>query len=279
MIPHGIHANITNAEYHAKELGMVSKTALDLVERSPAHYKAWIDGGEEAPTDALRFGSTFHCALLEMARFQDSHYVVPKFGDCRKKENKAARDAWRTANGWVDDDVGIPGKTQISDEEFSDIEGMVLSVVGHPLAGKMLADGEPELTVRWRDAHTGLECKARPDYYVRKRRMVVDVKSTFDASFDGFKKSIANYNYHVQAALYRDGLEACGERVEHFLFVAVEKKPPYALAVYTLDAQAAAKGYDIARTGIEKLAECMRTGEWPSYPATIQTINLPAWAA
>lgn len=267
-LPLGIHTDIAAELYHEPHLGVVSKSALDHVNRSPAHYRAWLDGHGET-TPALQFGTAFHCALLEPKRFSATYATEPDFGDCRKADNKTARNEWRLANA---------GRTLLAQDDEETIRSMVSSVRSHKLAGKMIADGIPESTISWIDSTTGLPCKCRPDYYVKARRMAVDAKSAEDASPEGFKKAVGKYGYHVQNALYSDGFRAVGERVDHFVFVAVEKKPPFAVGIYTLGADAIARGYSAARRGVERLAECVQKDEWPAYSSSIETIDdLPPW--
>ncbi len=266
----GIHANVPHAVYHERRVGLVSKSALDLIDRSPAHYKAWVDGAPDEETPALAFGSAFHCALLEPERFAQEYAVAPDFGDCRFKANKTARDTWEAEHA---------GVVMLSQDDNAAIVAMAEAVKRHPLAGRMFRDGQAELTIRWTDEETGLECKSRADYYVRKLAMVADVKSTLDGREDAFKKDVAKYRYHVQDALYRAGFAAAGEPVQHFVFIAVEKKPPHAVAVYALDQDAVAKGYVAARRNIATMAECVRANAWPGYPSGIQMLSLPPWAA
>jgi len=105
----------------------------------------------------------------------------------------------------------------------------------------------------------------------------VDLKTTEDAS-PGFRKSIANFRYHVQAAWYLDGVErATGRRPEQFLFVCVEKRAPYACAVYAADAEMIEAGAKQTRMDLDKLAECKASNSWPGYSNQIETISLPAW--
>lgn len=269
-LPHGAHTKVPERVYHGRVLGLASKSALDLVHRSPAHYKAWVDGHEKEPTPALIFGRALHMALLEPERFARKFATQPDFGDCRFKENKARRDEWRRDNA---------GREPLSAEDADVIDGMVRSVRAHPLASKLLVDGQSELTVRWRDEATGLECKARADYYVRERGLIIDVKTTEDAGPEGFAKSCARYGYHRQHALYRDGFRASGLPAEHFVFVAIEKEPPYAVATYVLDDEALARGEDSIADDMATLAECMKTGCWPGYATSIRVLTLPRWAA
>ncbi len=268
MIDPGIHKALPAAEYHRRELGVVSKSALDLVRRSPAHYKLWADG--EAPdedTPALAFGRAFHMALLEPEKFSGAYIEMPKFAG---KGSKAAKEAWLAEHS--DCDV-------MKLDDILAIANMVAAVKAHPIASAMIRDGEPELTLAWKDASTGLKCKSRLDYYVRSLGMIVDAKSTEDASREAFRRDIAKYGYHRQDALYRAAALELDLPVEHFVLMAVEKSPPHAVATYTLDGEAIGAGYSSVRRDIETLAECMKTGRFPGYPETIQQIDIPPWAA
>lgn len=265
-----IETNVPAHEYHRREFGVVSKSALDQIDQTPAHYKAWADGLERAPTKAMRFGTMLHMALLEPARFAETYVIRPDFGDCRVKENKERKAAWEATYG---------GRTEMASEEQADILGMLKSVMEHPAGARLLVGGEPEVTLRWKDPLTGLPCKSRADYWVKSKRFVVDIKTTEDASPKGFARSVANFRYHVQDALYRDGFRACGEPIEHFAILAVEKKAPYAVAVYTLDADAVARGYHASRSNIAVLADCLARNAWPSYSEGVEELGLPSWAA
>ncbi len=275
----GLHLNVPEDVYHQRHLGLVSKGALDrIARRSPMHYKAWVEGvANDESTEALDFGKALHCALLEPDRFAGSHVVMPSFNEYRDargalstKDGKAAKKAWEEENA---------GKTHLEPATRDTIAAMVRSVHSHPLASKMIRDGAPEVTLRWRDDETGLQCKTRADYYVAARKMVVDIKTAHDASYDAFRKAITNYRYHVTDALYRASFGAIGLPIEHYVFVVVEKTAPYAVATYTLDSESIQKGHVLCRDGISDLARCVRDNEWPGYPVTIRQINLPPWAA
>jgi exodeoxyribonuclease VIII len=267
--PLGIHNDVPESEYHAPAFGVVSKSALDAIVRSPAHYLHWHTTPRE-PTDAMLFGRAFHCAALEPERFATAYVVKPEFGDQRTPANKARRLEWEAQNA---------GSEAISAAWRDKALRMAEVLRAHPLVSRMLVGGQSEVTVTWRDEQTGLPCKSRADYYVPQRAMVVDLKSTADASPDAFRKSIANYRYHVQDALYRDAFRGAGAPIQHFVMVAVEKEGPHGVAVYSLDAESIAMGYGAARQGIDALAHAVKTDDWRGYPAQINTVELPPWAA
>lgn len=145
--------------------------------------------------------------------------------------------------------------------------------------------------------------------------IIGDLKTTEDASPEGFAKSIANWRYDVQHAYYMDGTRLALEQgkcnppqegkaelsvywtdpvtgvlcrcrpdfwrgyPKHFAFIAVEKKPPYAVGVYVLDSEGVEIGRAQYQHDLRVYAECVRTGVWPGYGDKIQTISLPGWHA
>ena len=266
----GLYPDLPHATYHDRSQHVVSKSGLDEFERSPMHYQTWRKTPDHE-TPALTFGRVFHCALLEPERFAATYARQPDFGDMRTKAAKAARDAWLDENA---------GRTPIEPDDWETIDRMVSAVRAHKLASKMIVGGQSEVTALWTDPATGLRCKSRMDYYVPARAMVVDAKSCIDASHKGFKKAIFNHGYHRQHALYREGLAVLGHPAEHFVFLAVEKTPPYGVALYTIDDRGVDAAYQSIRRNIDELARCIRLDVWAGYnDEHIQTIETPPWAA
>jgi hypothetical protein len=265
----GMHEEVQEGVYHSRVLGMASKSGLDQFRRSPAHYRAWVDGRRYRETDALRLGKAIHCAVLEPERFACDYVIAPDFGDCRKRENKIARDAWNKEHR---------DATVLRNAEGLATLGIIRSMVAHPLVSSLFEGGAPEVTVRWDDAATGIACKSRLDLYRQDLATVVDVKSTADASPDAFRRDMWSYGYHRQDAFYRSGLRALGAPIQHFVFVCVEKSAPHAVALYSIDADALERGELENARLLTGLAAAVARDDWPGYPETIQTLQLPRWA-
>jgi len=153
------------------------------------------------------------------------------------------------------------------------------SIMRHPGAAMLLGlPGKAETTHMWTDATYGLECKCRPDYLTDEGTIVVDLKTTRDASPRGFRHSITSFRYHVQAGWYLHGVEqSTGKRPDQFIFICVETTAPYAVAVYAADAEMIERGYQQAMDDLGKLAVCKAADSWPSYSDQIEPISLPAW--
>ncbi len=260
------HEGLTNEAYHA--LKAVSPSQIKTLARSPLHYFDQFladDREKKEATAAMQMGTALHTAVLEPDLW-DATVAVPKHSfDRRTKVGKElAAEFEREA----------AGKIVLSPEDADQVRRMADAVRKHPAAGFLLElPGQREASYTWTDPATGLECKTRPDWHSDDRRIVVDVKTTRDASRVEFAKSIANFDYHVQAAWNLAALEA-----ETFLTIAVESERPYAVAVYPASGALIAAGQRRIEQAMTLLAECWKTGRWPGYGDLVQEpIDLPAW--
>jgi hypothetical protein len=259
-----------NAAYHAHPA--VSKSHLDLIARSPLHYWArYLDPNRVAPeaSPQMRLGTALHTHVLELSRWDEEIAVAPAMD----RRTKAGKEAWQA----FQDDAA--GKTVISSDDADQVLAMGRAVMRHPAAAMLLGlPGKAETTHMWTDAATGLECKCRPDWLTDDGTIVADLKTTKDASPRGFRRSIGDYRYHLQAAWYLHGLEqATGKRPDQFIFICVESTAPYACAVYAADAEMIERGHDQAMGDLAKLAVCKAADHWPSYSDQIEKLSLPGW--
>lgn len=168
-------------------------------------------------------------------------------------------------------------------EQWDQLHSMRDAVMAHPAARSLIsAPGKAEQSVYWIDKETGMLCRCRPDKW-NDNDIIVDLKTTEDASMEGFGKSIANWRYHVQAPFYRDGCTAVGRPPRAFVFLAVEKTAcvvegqAKGVGVYILDENSDALGRAEYRADLATYAECTRTNVWPCYGDKIQTIGVPQW--
>lgn len=261
----GLIFDLDNQTYHDSP-GLSSSMLVKLM-RSPAHLReAIINPPEQTP--AMKFGSAAHAAILEPNLFAGRYVKAPEC-DRRTKAGKETYESFAIEN---------QGKEILSGDDFDKIKAMVDAVHSHPVASGLLKNGKAEMSAFWRDPNTNLLCKCRPDYYNTKNGIIVDVKTSEDASFKGFQKSISKFNYHIQSAFYLDGISTLeGRSLTDFVHLVVEKEAPHAVGLYVLDDAS----LDRAREDIKKLLEiyneCVSKNEWPAYANEIQNMNLPAW--
>jgi exodeoxyribonuclease VIII len=260
-----------NRDYH-RHLA-VSKSGLDQIAKSPLHYWArFLDPNRTwpEPTPAMRLGTAFHTHVLELDKWDQQIAVAPSDINRRTKEGREQ---------WAAFESSAARKTVISADDAETVMAMGRSVMRHPGAAMLLGlAGKAETTHMWTDATYELQCKCRPDWLTDDGSIIVDLKTTRDASPRGFKRSIADYRYHVQAGWYMHGVEqATGKRPDQFIFICVESTAPYACAVYAADAEMIERGYEQAMKDLGKLAVCKAADSWPSYSDQIEQISLPSW--
>ncbi|MGE3681605.1 MAG: PD-(D/E)XK nuclease-like domain-containing protein [Bdellovibrionales bacterium] len=253
---------ISAAEYHGYPAA--SSGQLKRLLRSPAHYKHELQN-PTPPTGAQNLGWLIHLAVLEPDVFHESTVVIPKF------EGRGARSR---AEEWEKEHAG---KHVVKSSEMQIIKGVLKSLSSHRTARELLASGHFENSFFWQDPVTGLVCKCRPDLW--REGLVVDIKTTLNASPQEFPRTIANMMYHLQGAFYMDGVSAVlGEPIERFLILAVEKTPPYAVATYTLDEATLDVGRMFYRRALRVLRQCKMRNHYPGYPDRIISTSLPSWA-
>lgn len=254
----------TMEQYHAHP-AVGSSSLRTLIEQSPAHY-IWNRLNPSEPTPAQRYGTAIHQAILEPDAFHKNAVVEPEFGG---KGSVAAKAEWHLENY---------GRLILKREQHNAIKGMLKSISMHKAAFKFVSAGASEASLFWKDPATGIACKARPDY-VRGGHILVDIKTTEDASYRSFKKTIPDYGYHVQAALYLDGAtEVHGTKFDEFIIVAIEKNPPYAINCFLLDDSMIMEGRALYFKALKTLSECYKTDKFPAYPEIINSMTLPSWA-
>jgi len=217
-------------------------------------------GHRKKPTASMQSGTIDHMAVLEPDKF-DKTYVV-----CGPRNTKAGKAAVKAA-----EDDGLEPITKM---QYIEAHNTRLAILNHPLASKLLINGQPEVSVYGEDAGTGLKVKGKLDWFDGDR--VVDLKTVGlnGASPAAFTKQIASFKYHLQAAHYLELTQA-----KTFTFVVVEREPPYQVGIYELDDDALAEGRWLRKKALDTVAFCLAANSWPGYtPNKPQTLSLPSWA-
>lgn len=261
---------MTEKEYRSHPA--ISRSELWEMRKTPRMFKYIKDNGTE-PTPALLFGQAFHKLALEPDSFFDEYAIMPDI-DRRTKEGKEVYARF------VQDSCE---KIILDRDLFDQITGMCESLKSEPLAEKLL-DSPRENPYFWTDPLTGEKCKCRTDVTNMRysNPIIVDVKSTNDASTEAFIKSAINYGYDFQAAMYCNGVEAVIGIRPIFVFIAVEKTPPYMVNILQADELFLRRGNNLFREYISLYHDCKHTGNWFGYLGKQNQINnlaLPTWLA
>lgn len=268
----GVHI-MPAAEYHA--LPELSNTLAQLIiGQSPKH--AWTASPALNPNfkrvekEEFDIGSAAHALLLEG---QDRMAVI-EADDWRKAAAREARDAARAE-----------GRHPILAGRYQDVMKMrdvaVRAIAEcEDLGGLTLSNGSAEIVLIWEDLD-GTACRARLDFLASAalggNRIVLDYKSTTDATPRAFSRQIARMGYHYQDEFYSRGVQAVLGRRPKFVFLAQETRPPYACSFHGCGPSLAA----IAKADIDQAivtwGACLKSNRWPAHAQHIHWAEATPW--
>lgn len=244
-------------DYH-EGIDYISSTGLKmLLQQSPAHYYHAYTNERPKPTKAQLLGIAAHVYILEGSQRFDELYAVEwqKFNK-RTKAGKAEHQLWC--------DEIVKGREIISSEDFNTIRGMNESFHSHPEVSKMMFGnkGQAEHEILWRDPITGTLCKCKPDWLAADTSFAIDLKTCDSAHPEDVSRAIKRYMYHLSAAFYLQGIEAERLVIPAWRWVFVEKKAPYAVAVYKPAAQLLDDGDILVSRALDIYRTAKRSNRW-----------------
>lgn len=265
----GIFPHVPEKDYRA--ITAMNQTTLKRGAQSPAHMLHAIEHPEAfEETEALRFGRLFHLALLEPDRVEAEVTTACPINRTTGEPYGFGTKAWAAAEAEA-------GLILCKPEWTQRIDAMVAKVRSHKAAKALLSKGgETEVVCIWDDPVTGVQCKTRIDYWSRGI-CLLDVKTTEDASPAEFENAVSRYGYDIQAAFLRDGWFVNTGEDNPFGILAVEKEPPFGVAVYELTPGAVARGRWKYRRALRRYAECMKAGVFDGYPEDPVPLDIAKW--
>lgn len=194
--------------------------------------------------------------------------------DAANYKTKAAQDQQKAAHA--------AGAVPLLVHEHEQVQAMAAAIRDHDIAGPLFDPdgGMAELTLVWKDEHTGTMCRARLDWLrPGDRTVIVDVKTTRAGDLDSISRFVADHGYHIQEAWYRTGVETLGlaDRDAIFVFVFVEKDPPYLVTPIYLDATALRIGRAKCQQALTVYRHCTTENHWYAHTEDLALVALPRW--
>ena len=115
--------------------------------------------------------------------------------------------------------------------------------------------------------------------FVTDAGLVIDIKTTEDASPVAFGKQAVNLGYALSAAHYLEGMRATGIGIpDRFILLACEKVPPYGVVTYYLSPEAIERGDNWRRLAMANVRQAMREPDCAPYPEELLMLEEPGWA-
>lgn len=270
----GKHEKMSNEEYH--RLPGISRSHLVTFKQSPFKYYAKYLSENKRSKEATRdmiLGSAFHTLVLEPHLFDEQYAIEPeavKLKDVGKVEYERYKRECAELEGTT--------KTILKYEDYITLTQMLNAIEQHDEAFAMIKGIAEKPLVEssyfWQDEETGLLLKCRPDILFSS--MIVDLKTTRQASTYQYQRDMCEGMYHVQAAMIREGVkQTTGIDIPHAFNICGEKTFPYEIGIKEFSAECMKRGYEEFRKLLKEMKQCIDTNKWPSY--FIDVVDLPAW--
>jgi exodeoxyribonuclease VIII len=248
-----------------KSIDALNYSGAKQVLRSPAHYRASLME-EQKDTPALKFGRLVHTSTFLPLEFKAKVAIMPEGIDRRTKAGKESYEAFINS---------LAPETEVVDSETHAHISDVTEAASAGLASLNLSHTDWIVEESITKEYAGITIKGRPDLVsvIGNDKVVVDLKTTQDASPHSFSRDVHNLKYFMQSAWY---LELTG--ATRFILLAVEKEPPFAWRVYELDAEAIAEGKRLMDEACAIYKQCKTFKSWPSYTKDLTMLSLPRYA-
>jgi hypothetical protein len=275
----GIHYDLPHERYHGDPCPApaLSASLAKLVNVSP--LKAWSahprlggapEEGEEPDgddTEAKDGGSVIDSLIFGYG--PDIVEVAAK--DWRTKLAKEARDQAR-AEGKIPVLADKLAKYLTAAEAIR--ANLTAALAENGIAGGF--SGRSQATLIWRKEN-GVWCKARLDHLILSfasegaggsSYLILDLKTSYDASPAGAERSMNTFGAPLQRAAYVDGIETLHPEFAgrgDFLFLYAEKKPPFDCTVNRCNGELRELGERQWKRAVKKWGECLTSGKFPGY--------------
>lgn len=266
----------------------ISQSDIKLFRQSRlAYYRRKILGeAGSGSTPSMEFGRQVERLIRHGLReFQSGVAVIP---DELLDRRGAIRSA--EAKKWIADREAEGLKCVKSasfKDEMTPYEMIWQHLCAHEHASFLTRDLGPQRDwnrrLLWTCPDTGLDRKGEVDLVVDcdDSLMIVDIKTTRDATEEGFARQALSLGYHIQAHSYWQAIELLtGRPPDIYAIICVHNAWPYEVAVYLLSADWIELGRDLT---IETLADIGRLERkshlWGvEHDGRARVLQLPRWA-
>ena len=253
---------MTEKEY--RQADGVNKSTLWELRKSPAHYQ-YILTHQREDTPSLRLGRAIHASILTPTAYRKQWAIIPDGIDRRTKAGKEEYAIFLDQNA---------EKELLTAEEAETVRKITKAVKKNKTVSELLKKTKREKSLFWTN-EDGILCKCRVD--AMKDGIIIDLKTTTDASTDSFAREALKYGYDVQTAHYIDGYQTTqGGKTPKWYFIAVEKTEPFAINIIRAGLDFIDHGIVRRNQLLKTLSECREKQFFPDYGEN--DLIMPKWA-
>lgn len=249
-----------------------SSIACELITRSPRH--AWLKhprfgGVPSESTASTDRGELMHRLLLDAG----ASLAVLDFDNFRTKEAQTKRDE-ATARG------RIPVLKRVLDGAMDDLVQLRKQLKSFGIE----LNGVSEQVAVWTDTTSGgaeVICRSMLDHWDEPAATLYDLKTCRSAHPKAVQSHVVSYGYDIQYAAYTRALAKCypalAGRLDYVLLF-VELEPAVTVQPYRLSGAMRTLGESRWQRAVDLWSECLASGQWPAYSASVLSVEPPPWA-
>lgn len=275
--------DLSDAVYHHPDCPGFSNSQLSYMKRSYSHLHRSMDerlesilapkakasglnvsGKGALKMDVLSFGQMIHCMLLKPSDFKKDYVLFEEASEDQKLD---------------------PNMTVINHDDFKQAIDISNAVKRHETLGPLLEleTTKTEVTFFSRCPVSNILRRCKVDLINQDLSsdqpyaFIADLKTTQDASYGGFQRSIVNYDYDRQAAYYTDIVSSCLKLPVSFVFAAVEKQAPYGVQLFSSE-HLIEVGREMYLGLLKRLSDFQNSKAPYGYGSQITEMHLPPYA-
>lgn len=283
----------------------ISASALVEFCKSPKHFKWYVDRKKET-TDAMKFGTAFHLAMLEPEKFMDRVKTMESLSGqvliLKNKEDfaayldkkqipygkKALKDelvemalAARKEYEFYLESEAKDKYIVLSDDKMASLFQMSESAENHKFHKTNKGFGQKELKLE--GVIDGITFVGKLDHTFKKNKtnFVVDYKTCQSVASRDFFYKVVREKYFVQMSVYNELLKQNFEGVDRIknIWFGVETNEPYVCQAFTM-AESSAYDSDLyMRQKIHELKIVLEKQDYFGYTnENYETIEIPNYA-
>jgi hypothetical protein len=252
---------MTFEEY--KAIPALNATAIKAGGLSMLHMHAAMTGVEKEQTPAMRWGKIVHKAILEREAFFKTVSVFE--GSVRRGQ---AWDQFQADHDpeWI-----------LTTDQHAKLFALSAAVHANADAHRLIESSMHEVTAQWAGDEYG-PAKARLDGF-SERAGVVELKTARAINQRMFAKAFAGSGYDIQCGWYCEGANRASlcKTFPACNVIAIESKPPFDVAVYTISNTTLQVGLARAKKIAARYRDAERAGVFPGVSAGVTELVMPDW--
>jgi exodeoxyribonuclease VIII len=226
----------------------------------------------------MDFGSLVDCLFLTPGQFEKRYVIQPETYTNKEDGEKPWNWNSNTCKAWRNENRGL---SIISKEKFDEAVVALERLNADPTIVSFLeqSDRQVWLSGEWKDKETKLKIplKALIDIVPRADSeysdYIADLKTTRDAAPMVWNRTVFNFGYHFQAALYLDMMQVIDPMRSGFGHIVQENKKPFETGKRIMHPDYLEIGRKEYEKALSDYCQCLKSGKFPGYDDTDEAVQ------